>query len=210
MLYPQSSSTRQMLDLSGFWQIQFDPAETGGFESGFDGGEIIAVPASWNDQFNERRDYLGTAWYQTTFALPWGWRGQRIFVRFNSVNYLAEVWLNGVQAGRARRRASALRLRDHRPRQRRRQRAGRARQRRTRAGSRAAGQLVGEPGVSFGRVDYPRRQFRLLPLLRHSAPGADLHAAAGRDHRRDGHDRDRRRRTGSSPSRPSTKAATIC
>lgn len=99
MLYPQNSSTRQMHDLSGFWHIQFDDHNTGGFEAGFDSGEVIAVPASWNDQLNERREYFGTAWYQTTFALPWGWREQRIFIRFNSVNYLAEVWLNGVRIG---------------------------------------------------------------------------------------------------------------
>ncbi len=69
-----------MTDLSGFWRIQFDPDNTGSWSAGFEGGDIIAVPASWNDQFNERRDYLGTAWYQTTFALPWGWRGQQIGV----------------------------------------------------------------------------------------------------------------------------------
>jgi beta-glucuronidase len=99
MLYPQNSSTRQMFDLSGFWEIQFDQDDQGGVESGFDDGDIIAVPASWNDQMNERRDYFGTGWYQRRFSLPWGWRGQRIFVRFNSVNYLAEVWLNGQRVG---------------------------------------------------------------------------------------------------------------
>ncbi|MBI1281844.1 MAG: beta-glucuronidase [Anaerolineaceae bacterium] len=99
MLYPQTNAKRQMIDLSGFWNIHFDPDNSGRFGAGFDGGEIIAVPASWNDQLNDRRDYFGTAWYQTTFSLPWGWRGQRIFVRFNSVNYLADVWLNGEQIG---------------------------------------------------------------------------------------------------------------
>ncbi|MBE2182049.1 MAG: beta-glucuronidase [Anaerolineae bacterium] len=99
MLYPQNNHTRQMHDLSGFWQIHFDEDNSGAFESGFEGGEIIAVPASWNDQIVGRRDYLGIAWHQTQFALPWGWRGQRIFIRFNSVNYLAEVWLNGLRLG---------------------------------------------------------------------------------------------------------------
>jgi len=99
MLYPQNSLTRRMVDLSGFWQIHFDETQSGRFEAGFEGGEMIAVPASWNDQIAGRRDYLGIAWYQTEFALPWGWRGQRIFIRFNSVNYLAEVWLNGVRLG---------------------------------------------------------------------------------------------------------------
>ncbi len=99
MLYPQNNRTRQMRDLSGFWQIHFDENNSGNFENGFENGEIIAVPASWNDQIAGRRDYLGIAWYQTKFTLPWGWRGQRIFIRFNSVNYLAEVWLNGVRLG---------------------------------------------------------------------------------------------------------------
>ena len=99
MLYPQTNPYRQMLDLSGFWRIQFDPDNAGGYQAGFSGGDIIAVPASWNEQITERRDYLGTGWYQTVFALPWGWRGQRIFARFGSVNYLAEVWLNGQRLG---------------------------------------------------------------------------------------------------------------
>ena len=164
MLYPQSSSTRQMIDLSGFWHIQFDDEDKGGFQSGFEGGEIIAVPASWNDQFNEQRDYLGTAWYQTSFALPWGWRGQRIYVRFNSVNYMAEVWLNGERVGehegghlpfvfditdRVQDEGNVLVVRvngelepDHVP----------------------PGKLAGRPGVSFGRSDYPDTNFDFFPF----------------------------------------------
>lgn len=163
MLYPQVSSTRQMIDLSGFWRIRFDPEDEGGFESGFDGGEVIAVPASWNDQINERRDYLGAAWYQTRFALPWGWRGQRIFARFNSVNYLAEVWLNGQRLGAHEGghlpfvfditdraldednllvvRVDGLMAPDRVP----------------------PGSLAGQPGISFGRADYPDTNFDFFP-----------------------------------------------
>ncbi len=102
MLYPQSNLYRQMFDLSGFWELRFDAAKDGFAQqwgAGFDPVEVVAVPASWNDQFEDWRDYIGTAWYQTTFDLPWGWQEQRIFVRFNAVNYLAEVWLNGVRLG---------------------------------------------------------------------------------------------------------------
>ena len=104
MLYPQSNPFRQCLDLSGFWDLRFDPADQGnqaGWANGFMGGRPVAVPASWNDQFADGRDYLGQTWYQTRFDLPWGWNGQqqRIVLRFNSVNYLAEVWLNGVRLG---------------------------------------------------------------------------------------------------------------
>lgn len=102
MLYPQSNAHRQCLDLSGFWEFRVD-AKNAGLESkwneGFDGGRPIAVPASWNDQFEEWRDYLGNAWYQRRFDLPWGWEQQRVFVRFASVNYIAEVWLNGTRLG---------------------------------------------------------------------------------------------------------------
>lgn len=102
MLYPQSNSCRQMADLSGFWDFRFDAADEGlnqGWAAGFDPVEIIAVPASWNDQFEDWRDYTGAAWYQTAFDLPWGWSGQRIFIRFNAVSYLTEVWLNGERLG---------------------------------------------------------------------------------------------------------------
>ena len=102
MLYPQSNTCRQMRDLSGFWDFRFDPTNEGDtqqWRAGFEPIESIAVPASWNDQFEDWRDYLGTAWYQTTFDLPWGWNGQRIFIRFNAVSYLTEVWLNGERLG---------------------------------------------------------------------------------------------------------------
>ena len=56
MLYPQSNPFRQHIDLSGFWDLRFDPAGTGtaaGFPNGFGEGRPAAVPASWNDQFEE-------------------------------------------------------------------------------------------------------------------------------------------------------------
>ncbi len=102
MLYPISNPFRQTLDLSGFWDFRFDPGDQGGdagWGAGFSGARPIAVPASWNDQFEDGRDYLGSAWYQTRFDLPWGWSEQRVMLRFNSVNYLAEVWLNGARLG---------------------------------------------------------------------------------------------------------------
>jgi len=102
MLYPQSNSHRQVLTLSDFWDFRFDPHDTGidsGWFSGLAGGRPIAVPSSWNEQFEDGRDFLGPGWYQTSFDLPWGWDGKRIVLRFGSVNYLAEVWLNDKPLG---------------------------------------------------------------------------------------------------------------
>lgn len=102
MLYPQFNRFRQSHDVSGFWDFRFDPEAAGeveGWARGFDRGRPIGVPASWNDQFEDGRDYLGPAWYQTRFDLPWNWDGKRLIVRFGSVNYLAEAWLNGTHLG---------------------------------------------------------------------------------------------------------------
>jgi len=102
VLYPQSNSFRQTIDLSGLWDFRFDPEDQGtggGWPEGLIDARPIAVPASWNDQFADWRDYLGPAWYQTRFALPWGWDQRSVTLRFGSVNYLAQVWLNGVRLG---------------------------------------------------------------------------------------------------------------
>ena len=99
MLYPQSNHCRQLVELPDFWDFRVDRDGTGDYGDGFEGGQPIAVPASWNDQISELRDYLGVAWYQTRFHVPWGWDDKQVFVRFGSVNYLADVWLNGVKLG---------------------------------------------------------------------------------------------------------------
>ena len=102
MLYPQTNQYRQVFDLSGFWNFCFDPqgiGETQGWFQGLQESVPIAVPASWNDQFSDSRDYLGLGWYQTHFTIPWGWDSKKIFIRFGSVNYLATVWLNGKLIG---------------------------------------------------------------------------------------------------------------
>ena len=102
MLYPRSNMHRQTIELSDLWNFRFDPQGMGfkeGWQNGFSDSHPIAVPSSWNDQFEEGRDYLGSAWYQTEFELPWGWNEKQIILRFGSVNYLADVWLNGQSLG---------------------------------------------------------------------------------------------------------------
>ena len=99
MLFPQNNRFRQFTDLSGIWEFAFDDGRAGR-ELGFGDGRPIAVPASWNEQFADERDNLGPGWYQTRFNLPWGFQDKRLQLRFGSVNYLADVWLNGAYLGR--------------------------------------------------------------------------------------------------------------
>ena len=102
MLYPQQNDTRNLLDLSGFWDFKLDPEDVGEAEGWFNGlsdPRTIAVPASWNELFQDTRDYLGTAWYVNEFYVPQGWHGQAIFLRVGSANYAAKVWINGQYVG---------------------------------------------------------------------------------------------------------------
>ena len=60
MLYPQRNKNRHVIDLSGFWEFRLDHDDKGVGENwikGFNNGYPIAVPASWNDQFADDRDF---------------------------------------------------------------------------------------------------------------------------------------------------------
>src|SRR5689334_14060374 len=98
LLLPQRNATRDLIDLSGFWQFQLDPKDEGEAARWFDRlptPRTIAVPCSWNELFDDAHDYLGTAWYLTQTWVPARWKGSRVFLRVGSANYAAMVWLNG-------------------------------------------------------------------------------------------------------------------
>jgi len=103
LLYPHESPTRSTRDLSGLWRFQLDPKDQGEgerwFAKGLPAPRHIPVPCSWNDLFDDARDYFGTAWYETEFQVDPGWRGRRLVLRFGSAVYHARVWLNGEYLG---------------------------------------------------------------------------------------------------------------
>ena len=73
MLYPQQNELREARDLSGLWQFALDREDLGEREGWFGGlpdARAIAVPASWNEQIPEARDFLGPAWYERELWLP--------------------------------------------------------------------------------------------------------------------------------------------
>ena len=98
LLYPQQNQVRNRLDTSGLWQFQLDPQEEGEAQGWFRAlptPRLIAVPCSWNDLFDDAKNYLGLAWYLNEVWVPSGWRGERVFLRVGSANYAAKVWING-------------------------------------------------------------------------------------------------------------------
>ncbi|MFC1462292.1 beta-glucuronidase [Verrucomicrobiota bacterium] len=101
MLYPIDTPTRTRIDLSGIWQAVFDWDEKGLDEKWFENppeGRDIAVPASWNDQFQDWRahNFVGSVWYYRDFCVPAEWDGKKnVLVRVGSAMYHATVWVNG-------------------------------------------------------------------------------------------------------------------
>ena len=98
------ATAHETMSLDGNWRVIFDYDNKGRtlnwqereqFESYHD-IEEVAVPACL-EEF--RQDYEGAAWYGKRFDLPAGWEGKTIRVRFEAVNYRAEVWVNGEAAG---------------------------------------------------------------------------------------------------------------
>src|SRR5688500_19662863 len=102
LLYPQQNRHRNVLDLSGLWQFQLDPKAEGETQEWFKtlpAPRPIAVPCSWNDLFDDAKNYLDLAWYRREIHVPSGWRGQTILLRVGSANYAAKVWVNGTVVG---------------------------------------------------------------------------------------------------------------
>lgn len=102
MLYPIQNDVRNTLDLSGIWNFKTDPqgvGEDGGWFNGLTESRPIAVPGSWNEQYEDLFNYLGLAWYVRRTFVPASWQGQRVFLRVGSACYQATVYINGERVG---------------------------------------------------------------------------------------------------------------
>lgn len=97
---PHSSATRQREDLSGLWHLAFpDPADPQAVGPQRIPGPStpIAVPGSFNDQLidHARRNHVGDVWYYRHMQLPECGEQAQLLLHFGSVNYRAEVFLDG-------------------------------------------------------------------------------------------------------------------
>jgi beta-glucuronidase len=109
-LYRDGQTGRYLL--AGTWLFQADPADVGLEQSWQDSTSTaawkpVSVPNAWNaGDYSTASMIGGVGWYRRDFVLPSGAfpkyvpaRSQRWIVRFESVNYRATVWLNGVLLG---------------------------------------------------------------------------------------------------------------
>jgi beta-glucuronidase len=96
-LRPQTNACRTALDLSGLWTFRLGDRDQD-WHGGIPDGIPVGVPGSWNDQVPGARDELGPAWYELRFEPP-QLAGREAAIRFGSVCYQADVWLNGQRLG---------------------------------------------------------------------------------------------------------------
>lgn len=88
------------ISLSGFWQFKTDPLQKGQqqqwYSSTFNdtGWDKMEVPGSW-ELMNETANYIGLAWYRTTFKTPEISGDKRFFLEFEAVSMSYKVYLNG-------------------------------------------------------------------------------------------------------------------
>jgi hypothetical protein len=95
---------RRRISLDGVWEFVPDPqrdVQPGQWPAAR--ARTIRVPGPWQAQFDDLRDYSGTAWYRLQFAVPAidrGAAGPTVqLLHFGAVDYHATVWLNGRRVG---------------------------------------------------------------------------------------------------------------
>ncbi|WP_334319165.1 GDSL-type esterase/lipase family protein [Termitidicoccus mucosus] len=67
------------------------------------GWQTVSIPHTWNAEDGMKRGYYrGPGWYAREFSLPEAGEGRRVFVRFQGVSTVADVYLNGEHLGQHR------------------------------------------------------------------------------------------------------------
>ena len=87
---------QQKTSLNGIWDFKVD----GELKYNIDDIDFsinsrkINVPSCWEAEFKDLLDYSGVCWYRRVFRLPESWKGKRILLRFDAVDYFTEIWIN--------------------------------------------------------------------------------------------------------------------
>ena len=104
-LGPPPESPRTELDLAEGWQFHQGEATNGQAEDLDDSGwDTVSLPHSWNSLDGHdgpaTRYYMGAGWYRRHFSLDASHGDRRVYLRCEGASLLADVYVNGVAAGR--------------------------------------------------------------------------------------------------------------
>ena len=94
------------LCLNGWWEFEVD-ARDAGLKRGLVERplrERILVPFCPESSLSGvgRTEVMPAVWYRRSVAVPEAWRGRRVLLRFQAVDYDTTVWVDGVEVGRHR------------------------------------------------------------------------------------------------------------
>lgn len=98
--YPRPLMTREKWEnLNGLWNYAI-ASKDGKQPVTFD-GEIL-VPFCIESSLSGVLKEVGAdkaLWYQRSFMVPKAWKGQRVLLHFGAVDWMADVWVNGIKVG---------------------------------------------------------------------------------------------------------------
>jgi beta-galactosidase/beta-glucuronidase len=94
------------LSLNGEWGFEVDQGDSGR-ERGLVTGALsrsITVPFCPESKLSGVgiTDFLNAVWYRRSLTVPSSWKGRRVLLHFQAVDYDATVWLDGREIGRHR------------------------------------------------------------------------------------------------------------
>jgi len=97
---------RSWLNLNGIWQYEADRGDSG-LERGLLKRRLtgkITVPFCPESELSgvATTDHLNAVWYRRQVTIPGSWKGRRILLHFQAVDYDATIWLNGREVARHR------------------------------------------------------------------------------------------------------------
>ncbi|HIQ05793.1 MAG TPA: beta-galactosidase [Anaerolineae bacterium] len=94
------AATESVLDLNGAWQYWPDREGTGDpmqLTAGKAAWAEMQIPTNW--ELAGLHDYNGIVWFRRTFDVPEDWLERQLWLQFQGVDYLADVWLNAAYVG---------------------------------------------------------------------------------------------------------------
>ncbi|GMR42814.1 hypothetical protein PMAYCL1PPCAC_13009 [Pristionchus mayeri] len=106
----QENEAREARQLNDLWTFVREPSNSIGYGllhewfrqdiSSFSNATVMPVPSAFNDlQDNSLRDHVGWVWYQRTAFIPSRMSRGRTYIRLDSANYYAKVYVNTIEAG---------------------------------------------------------------------------------------------------------------
>jgi len=114
VLHSGAAAPRQTLNFNPDWRFEkSDPAGAAAASYADQAWAKVSLPHTYNDtdtfdnwstpgHRGEQIQWSGRTWYRKSFTAPAAWQGKRVYVEFEAVRQVAEIYLNGQKLGMAR------------------------------------------------------------------------------------------------------------